>query len=62
MDDLSQADMEAELDAIERRAGFMLETPTPVRWCQLGVVPTHVVESREIGGSPPSAVWGRRRS
>jgi hypothetical protein len=27
---------------------------------RLDVVPTHVVKSREIGGSPPSAVWGRR--
>jgi hypothetical protein len=28
---------------------------------ELAVVPTQVVSSRETGGSPPSAVWGRRR-
>lgn len=27
----------------------------------LAVVPTHVVSSREIGATPPSAVWGRWR-
>jgi Putative stress-induced transcription regulator len=27
----------------------------------LDVVPTYVVSIREIGASPPSAVWGRRR-
>jgi hypothetical protein len=26
---------------------------------RLAVVPTHVIDTREIGGSPPSAVWGR---
>jgi alpha-mannosidase len=28
---------------------------------RLVVVPTHVVSSRETGGSPASAVWGLRR-
>ncbi len=27
----------------------------------LGVVPAHVVDTLEIGGSPPSEVWGRLR-
>jgi hypothetical protein len=37
-----------------------LSRPVAGRWLLLGVVPTDIVHSRVTGGSPPSAVWGRR--